>query len=68
MKKVLERLTVNAKLATAVGPIQHTLAQWNMREQQMKNKKVQTKMAIKNRIKVNPGKFSEMLRKWKRIF
>jgi hypothetical protein len=38
MKKVLERLTANAKLATVLGSIQHTLAQWNVTEQQMKNK------------------------------
>jgi hypothetical protein len=45
MKKVLVRLTANAKLATVLSSIQHTSAQWTVREQQMKNK-IPTKMAV----------------------
>ncbi len=30
MKKVLERLSANAKLETVLGSIQHPLAQWNL--------------------------------------
>ncbi len=32
LKKVLERLTANAKLATVLGSILHPSAQWNLRE------------------------------------